>query len=236
VDLLWADPPYGAKEKVKRASRTRSLSEATSKSKASGQKEWARARDWKPLQGDKEAFNPAPLLAFPGKKILWGANYFSHLLPPSRSWLWWDKREEGTPDDNGDGELAWTTLGGPPRQLPFKWRGLIRRGVMNGLPRQHPTEKPPELSTWAFGLAKLQRGQRVLSTHLGSGPEVLSALEMGLLLVGCEVEEEYCERAVARILRHRVGGTGHAHKTANRGQQSMELLPLPVVDNCTTHD
>src|SRR3990167_5458718 len=40
------------------------------------------------LVGDDEPFNPHPLLQY-GRCVIWGADNFAHLLPPSRGWLVW---------------------------------------------------------------------------------------------------------------------------------------------------
>jgi len=44
--------------------------------------------------------------------VLFGANHYAHRLPPSPSWLVWDKRPEMASTDQADCELAWTNLGG----------------------------------------------------------------------------------------------------------------------------
>lgn len=194
VDLCWADPPYGVGEKTDRRSRSRGINKALGRG---GHR--ARARDWAPIAGDDKPFNPAPLLTFP-RVVLWGANHYAQHLPPSPTWWWWDKREDVTPDDNADGELAWTNLGGPARQFSHLWRGLCQASEKaHGGRRLHPTQKPVALCRWGFEQAKLRPGQLVWSPYLGSGPEARAALDMGLRLIGCEVVESYCAAAVGRL-------------------------------------
>lgn len=183
VALLWADPPYGVNEETERLSKGRSNAAASV--------------DWARVAGDAEPFNPTPLLAFP-RAVLWGANHYAQHMPPSPSWWWWDKRAGTTPDDNADGELAWTNLGGPARQFAHLWRGMIKASERTER-RQHPTQKPVALASWGFQRARLKRGDLVFSPYLGSGPEARAALDMGLRFIGCEVVREYCEAAVARL-------------------------------------
>lgn len=190
VELLWADPPYGVKEKTERRSRGNRMAPRSSRPST--------GRSWPAVAGDSQPFDPTPLLSFP-RAVLWGANHYAQHLPPSSSWWWWDKKAGTTPDDNADGELAWTNLGGPARQFSFLWRGFMRAGMQNNTAPLHPTEKPPELAAWGFRRAKLERGQLVFSPYLGSGPEARAALDMGLRFIGCEIVEEYCRAAVSRL-------------------------------------
>lgn len=188
VALLWADSPYGVSERTDRSSKGRGHQ--------AGSQSWA-SRDWAPVAGDDQPFEPTPLLAF-SRIVLWGANNYASRLPDSGSWWWWDKRDGVTPNDNGDGELAWTNLGGPPRQFSHLWSGHLRASEV-GQQHLHPTQKPVALATWGFQRAKLKPGDLVFSPYMGSGPEARAAMDMGLRFIGCEIVEDYCKAAVNRL-------------------------------------
>lgn len=183
IDLLWGDPAYGVRERTQRASAGRSNAAA--------------ALDWIPVAGDDQEFDPRPWLEFP-RVVLWGANHYADRLPPSPSWWWWDKRAGTTPDDNADGELAWTNLGGPARAFTHLWRGMIKASERQDQ-RVHPTQKPEALATWGFQRAGLQPGQLVLSPWLGSGPEAAAAKRLGLRFIGVELVREYLDACVDRL-------------------------------------
>lgn len=172
VALLWGDPPYGAGERTDRASRGRSRA--------------AISNDFAPVAGDDRPFDPSWWLVYP-RIVLWGANYYSDLMPPFSSWWVWDKRDGTTPDDNADCELAWTNLGGPVRQFTHLWRGMIKASE-RGDCRVHPTQKPEALASWGFQRAGLKAGDLVLSPWLGSGPEAAAAKRLGLRFVGIELD------------------------------------------------
>lgn len=175
VALLWADPPYGINYQHG--------------GRANG--------PTRKIAGDDTPFDPAPLLLFP-RRVLWGANNYAHLLPPSQDWWTWDKREgSGAGPHQADCELAWTNLGGLARVFGHMWSGGGRASETGFF--VHPTQKPVALSMWGFQRAKLQRGDLVFSPYLGSGPEARAALDMGLRLVGCEIVEAYCAAAVSRL-------------------------------------
>ena len=213
VALCWADPPYGVRERTRRKTAGRGINPSLP-----GQgKRLGMARDWAAIVGDDRPFDPAGLLRFP-RLVLWGANHYAQQLPPSPSWWWWDKRAGTTPDDNADGELAWTNLGGPARQFSHLWRGLCQASEKaHGGKRLHPTQKPAALCEWGFKRAGLKKGDLVFAPYLGSGPEVRAALNMGLRIIGCDVDAEYCQT----VVDHRV-----ALAAPKRGQDGQVLLPL----------
>lgn len=210
VALCWADGPYGKKEKTTRRTRKSGVP-------IRGEEYGTDGRDWAPVAGDDRPFDPEPLLRFP-RLVTWGANFYADRLPPSSSWWWWDKRDGTTPDDNADGELAWTSLGGPARQFSHLWRGLCQASEkQHGGQRLHPTQKPVALCEWGFKQAGLNAGDLVFAPYLGSGPEVRAALNMGLRIIGCDVVEDYCRT----VVDHRI-----AIAAPIPGREGQGLLPL----------
>lgn len=189
VALVHGDPAYGVGEQTERAKKGR----------VSASRAGVAARDWPAIKGDERSYNPLPV--FPGafrRVVLWGANHYASRLPDSPSWILWDKREGTTPDDNADGELAWTNLGGPLRIFRHLWRGLCRASEV-GERVLGPCQKPIALCTYVYQRAKLTRGDLVFVPYLGSGPDLPAARAMGLKVVACDVEEWCCRTAVARL-------------------------------------
>ena len=180
-DVVVTDSPYGVSERTDRASKGRSHAAASN--------------DFPPVFGDDEPFDPTPWLQRPC--ILWGGNHFADKLPPSPSWLVWDKREGGTSDDNADCEMAWTNLGGPARLFAHRWRGMIKASEQ-GQHRLHPTQKPVALMRWCLMHANLPDGV-ILDPYLGSGPTLRAAKDLGRRAIGIEIEERYAEIAAKRL-------------------------------------
>lgn len=209
VALCWADPPYGMMEETMRHASGRGMKTP------SGRK----AKDWRPVHGDSVPHDPRPLLCALASRpcVIWGGNHFADDLPRSASWWVWDKTGGGQKvDDNSDCELAWTNIRSAARLFHFLWKGVcqeVKEGD-NGR-RLHPTMKPVALAEWGFERAGLKPGQLVFAPYLGSGPEVRAALNMGLRIIGCEVDADYCRT----VLEHRV-----ALAAPKRGQEGQALL------------
>lgn len=193
VALVHGDPPYGVNERTLRGSAGRQG--ALSKSANPGT---CKPRDWPAIHGDDQPYDPTVLRALERPTVLWGANHYSHRLPGSPSWFLWDKREGQTPDDNADGELAWSNLGGPLRIFRHFWRGALRK-TEKVEPHKGPAQKPIALSSWVFQRAHLQPGALVFVPYLGSGPDLPAARAMGLRVIACDVEEWCCRTAVSRL-------------------------------------
>lgn len=190
VDALVSDPPYGMRDRSDRSTRF----SACSMPHAGIQQ----PRKWDCIEGDNYEFDPCPWVNY-DKCILFGAVHFSPRLPMSRSWLVWDKREGGTPDDNADCDFAWTNLPGPARMFSQLWRGMVRRGAENAVPIVHPHQKPLDLMKWVINQCRLQEGKLVLDPYMGSGTTLVAAKNLALKAVGIEVDERYCEIAAKRL-------------------------------------
>jgi hypothetical protein len=179
VDLVLADPPYG-------------INHPTTY-KTNGRDCLAECRDYPPVFGDDEPFDPTWLLGWPC--ILWGGNHYASRLPDSGGWLVWDKER---PDDLDQAtcELAWSNVVRGVRRLRFLWHGMIRAGddVLC-----HPTQKPVALMRWCLTL-RWTRDKRVIADpYMGSGTTLRAAKDLGRKAIGIEIEERYCEIAANRL-------------------------------------
>jgi DNA modification methylase len=64
----------------------------------------------------------------------------------------------------------------------------------------HPTLKPIALTEKILKLFKTPNKQRILIPFAGSGSEIIGAIKVGFEdIEGCEINEEYCQIAEARI-------------------------------------
>lgn len=197
VALVLTDPPYGINYRTS-AQRGRPVGAARGQRNAP-----VRSYDWPAIIGDAEPFDPTPLLRFP-RLILFGANYYANRLPPSPSWLVWDKIAGLTTEKraigincSADVEMAWTNLGGPARLIPHRWLGLMKASE-HGQRRVHPTQKPVALMERIIGLYT-QPGDLVLDPYAGSGSVGVACVKTGRRFLGVEIVGEYAAIARQRI-------------------------------------
>lgn len=172
VDLLLIDPPYGIDVG----------SMGMGKGKKSTQFE---NFDWDKSTPEKLTIDWC--LRKSEKAIIWGGNYFE--LPPSGSWLAWDKIQQFS---GADLELAWTNLG-----KPIKAFRMSRVEAYGSIEKQHPTQKPLGLMAWCIE----QAGdvQLIGDYYMGSGTTGVAAIQLGRKFIGIEREPKYFDIACKRI-------------------------------------
>lgn len=153
--------------------------------------------DWDAKIPEKEFFDE--LLRVSDKVIIWGGNYFTHLLPVSKCWIVWDKcdgMENKSPF--ADAELAWTNMTKVVSLFRMRQLGFI--SDTQDTERIHPTQKPTELYAWLLR-KYANKGDKVFDPFLGSGSSRIAAYKMGFDFIGCEISDEYFHRSNERFLK-----------------------------------
>lgn len=190
-DLLLTDPPYGIGESSKKnATRGKPFSGKPQGRNTRGTP--IPPRDYGEYDWDQEPPSSEMLqllIRSADKAIIWGGNFFE--LPPCKGPLIWDKENSG---DFADGELAWNNLGTALRIRRHLWNGMLRK---NQEERFHPTQKPLDLMLWCLSL--VPEAKTVIDPYMGSGTTLAAAKLKGLMAVGIDREERYCEIAANRL-------------------------------------
>jgi len=187
-DLAIVDPPYGINWTKKIAH-----SEDQAKKREKLGYKTHKIKNWDSNRPNNDYF--IELARVSKHQIIWGANYFTDYLRPSRSWIIWDKV---TTFSTTSHEMAWSSF--DKKIGIFSRMTNLDRGFMNndggGI---HPTEKPVKLYEWILtNYAK--QGQKILDTHLGSGSSAIAAHYFGVgEFVGCELDEDYFKAACERF-------------------------------------
>ena len=131
------------------------------------------------------------------EQIIFGGNYFTDFLPPSRCWIAWDKgMPDGTPF--AQIELAWVSKDANARLFHRLWAGLCREGSreVEGVKRVHPTQKPVSLMEDCLGM--FPNAKVVLDLFGGSGSTLLACERQGRECRMMEMAEHYCDVIVQR--------------------------------------
>lgn len=129
-------------------------------------------------------------------QIIFGGNYFTEFLKPSRCWIVWDKQNSGS---FADAELAWTSFDKVVKLYHFMWNGLCREGSreIEGKSRVHPTQKPVGL------MANIlqdftEEGQTVLDVFGGSGSTLIACEQTKRKCLMMELVPHYCDVIIER--------------------------------------
>ena len=157
----------------------------------SGKHKFKKDKDWDSVIPSSQYFNE--LFRVSKNQIIWGGNYFTDFLPPSKHWLVWNKRNPNL--SFAEGELAWVREGKLLRI--FDWYSAR---VENG-GKIHPTQKPVKLYEWILD-NYANEGDKILDTHLGSGSIALACHNRGFDLTGFEIDKEYFDNACERLRVH----------------------------------
>jgi site-specific DNA-methyltransferase (adenine-specific) len=189
-DLAIVDPPYGIGEDGDRyGERKPSKVWKNPKAKNYTQKDWDKERP------SKKYFDE--LLRVSKNQIIWGANYFTDLLPVSGGWAIWSK---GVPETMSlsMAEMAWISHTNSVKIKELLWSGYKKCEQVD---RIHPTQKPAKLYTWLLSMYA-KEGDTILDTHLGSGSIAIACHDMGFDLTAYEIDEEYFAAASNRLKQH----------------------------------
>ena len=181
-DLAIVDPPYGI-----------GASEMTMGSGKN--KKYKKGKKWDNETPNIDYFKELQRVS--KNQIIWGGNYFSDKLKPSRCYIFWDKGINGD-CDFADGELAWCSFDKVLRKAPIRYKGFLGADKI----RIHPTQKPVKLYEWLL-LNYAKEGDKILDTHLGSGSIAIACHNLKFDFTACELDKEYFEAAMKRIEKHK---------------------------------
>jgi site-specific DNA-methyltransferase (adenine-specific) len=181
-DLAIVDPPYGIgidgqKKSIKNGTQIRKHYEF---------------KGWDNAIPSEQYFNELKRVS--KNQIIWGGNYFTEYLKPTKSWIFWYKGQQDL--TMSDGEMAWTSTKEVTRMF-----NLHRTHLWQEKPN-HPTQKPIQLYKWILS-KYAKEGDKILDTHLGSGSIAIACHDLGFDLTACELDTDYFNAAMKRIEDHK---------------------------------
>ena len=184
-DLLLTDPPYG----ISADKGTNGFGVAQNKKYGGG---------WDNCRPSREHFDE--MLRVAKKSIIFGGNYFSDILPPSKCWLVWDKI--GNLSFNNpfaDVELIWTNFTHASKKYTVIQQGFVREDTSA---RIHPTQKPIKLLE-AILRDHIEDGFTVLDPFSGSGTTAIAAHRLGRRFLCIEKDADYHAASVKRLAKEK---------------------------------
>lgn len=174
VDAVVTDPPYGLGDWNNRGSNAKRPFDS----------EFTQSWD-KPITAE----HIQSIRARSDYQIMWGANYFSDLLPRTKQMFVWNKGIRNM--HFNDCEIAWCSqFKEACRMFDFSPAAMEQK--------KHPTQKPIALMQWC--LASLPKSvQTVLDPFMGSGTTGVACVKMDRKFIGIELEPKYFDIACRRI-------------------------------------
>ena len=158
------------------------------------------AKEYSPIIGDDTTETAEKCYEvskqYSANQIIFGGNYFTDFLPPSRCWIVWDKQNSGS---FADAELAWTSFDKVVKLYRFMWNGLIREGNRNieGITRLHPTQKPVGMLGYILQDFSKEGGE-ILDTFGGSGSTLIACEQLKRKCFMAELDPHYCDIILER--------------------------------------
>tara|TARA_Y100000310_G_scaffold62977_1_gene58248 strand:- start:104 stop:736 length:633 start_codon:yes stop_codon:yes gene_type:complete len=177
-DAIVTDPPYGIEYSPGR---------------------YRDSLEFKPIVGDDENDLGAWIANHEAPRAVFGADNFAHRLPPGGTWTVWDKRVVESADriHGSPFEMVWIYGHGSRKRRIYRIQHCGAINADGQARRVHPTQKPVVLM------------KRIINDHfptgviadpfMGAGSTLRAAKDLGRRAVGIEIEERYCEAAVARL-------------------------------------
>lgn len=126
-------------------------------------------------------------------QIIFGGNYFAHLLPPSRCWVAWDKGAGFYNRNFAECELAWTSF--DRNAKVFNYDPLAHRDYVDKI---HPCQKPVAVYTWLLQNFA-NAGDKILDTHVGSASSLIACHNCNFDFLGFEKDADIYARAAQRL-------------------------------------
>lgn len=182
IDLTITDPPYG----INADKGTNGYGSSKNRRYTGG---------WDKQRPSKEIFDE--ILRVSKSVIIFGGNYFCDLLPPSREWVFWDKKgEHKFKNPFSDGELIYTSFDKVVKKVTFVQQGFITDSKDK---RYHPTQKPSELVERLIQEYCKEESCIIFDPFMGSGTTGVAAVSLDRNFIGCEIDKEYYKIAKQRI-------------------------------------
>lgn len=186
VDAVVTDPPYGMRW------NTNSARFSGGETERLGFR--GRGKDWGPIAGDDEPFDPSPLLAY-DRVVIFGANHFGSRLPVGTTLVWVKRKPAAFGTFLSDAEIAWMKGG----YGVYCFEDVSGNGSGANFDKVHPTQKPLRVMSWCIEKCRVPHGGTVLDPYMGSGTTLRAAKDLGYRAIGINVREDYCQIAAKRL-------------------------------------
>ena len=184
IDLVLTDPPYG----IKCDGGDYGLGVAPKK---------LQKKQWDNGIPQKEVFDE--IFRVSKNQIIFGGNYFTEYLKPTKGWIFWDKIGSYKLENNfSEGELIWTSFKNVTKKITFVQQGFINDDKEENKFRFHPTQKPLKLFEMILRDYS-NENDLVLDCFSGSGTTAVACHNLKRRFICIEKDYDYWKASVERL-------------------------------------
>lgn len=194
-DWIITDPPYGVK--IGDMNFTKSGAVYASKGSMARRKDYTGQGEWDKYRLTKEYFDE--MFRVSKNQAIFGGNYYTDFLPPTASWIIWDKRtDKRYNNDFADCEMMWVSNGRPAKVIRYLWSGMLQGDMKHKEERKHPTQKPLRVMSEIVAMLT-KEGETVLDPFNGSGSTTHACSNLKRPYIGVEINPDYVKIAQDRL-------------------------------------
>lgn len=189
TDWCITDPPYGiGVGLLPYTSGVAMVGNALAK-----RRDYSHTGDWDNQRISQEYFDM--IFKISKEQIIFGGNYYTDILPVTKSWIVWDKRvDDKMRNDFADCELAYCSKG-VARVFHYLYNGMLQGNMKNKDNRFHPTQKPVAL--WCQLLNYYTKeSDLIFDPFAGSCSLAVACHKTGRKYLCCEKDKDYYEKGV----------------------------------------
>lgn len=187
ADWCITDPPYGIG--IEKMGFTTSGAKVIGKAR---RKDYTETGIWDSKRIEGGVFD----LIFDrsSEQLIFGGNYYTDILPPTKSWCIWNKRllTETDRNDFADCEMAWVSKG-VARVINYMYNGMLQDDMRGKEFRFHPTQKPSQM--WCKILSLYTKeDDLILDPFAGSQSLRIACHKTNRQYIGFEIDKGYHEK------------------------------------------
>jgi len=154
-------------------------------------------KDWDNGIPTKEIFDE--IFRVTKNQIIFGGNYFTEYLKPTKAWIFWDKIGAYKLQNNfSEGELIWTSFNKVTRKMTFVQQGFINDDKEENKFRFHPTQKPLKLFEMILRDYS-NENDLILDCFSGSGTTAIACHNLKRRFICIEKDYDYWKASVERL-------------------------------------
>lgn len=184
IDLVLTDPPYG----INCDGGTYGLGVAPKK---------MTKKKWDTGIPTEEYWNE--IFRISKNQIIFGGNYFTQFLFPTKAWIVWDKIGDYKLENNfSQCELVWTSFKSVTKKYTFVQQGFINDDKKENKFREHPTQKPLKLFEMILRDYS-KEGELILDCFSGSGTTAIACHNLNRNFICIEKDYDYWKASVERL-------------------------------------